>query len=110
MADPAPTVTSRTPADGATDVPVTTNPTATFDIPMDPYSFKTSSVQVLKPTGTTVPLVPRYNAGSKTVTFDIVNVLQPATLYRVRITTAVKSAQGVPLAAEESWSFTTAAA
>jgi Big-like domain-containing protein len=107
MPDPAPTVTDRSPAEGAVDVPVTENPTATFDIPMDPYSMKTSSVQVVKPSGSLQPLVPRYDPATKKLTFDIVNVLNPLTLYRVRITTAVKSTQGVPLSAEESWSFTT---
>jgi O-glycosyl hydrolase len=108
---PVPTVTAVTPPSGNTGVLITSTVTATFSEAMDPLTV----------TGSTFTLTPQGGAAvTGTITADPTNTiftLTPTaplaynTTYTALITTGVEAASQVPevpLAADYSWSFTTA--
>ena len=103
-----PTVTSRTPAAGATGMPTSTSVTATFSESVDPASV---SVILRDPNGTAVagptPPLP-YDAASRTVTFTPSSALAAGTTYTATVSGAKDTAGNVMTAT--SWSFTTAPA
>ena len=103
-----PTVLANTPTDGALDVPLNGNASATFSEAMDPATLTASTFTVTS--GAVPVLVPG------TVIYDKPNakaVFQPSVLfssnskYTATITTGAKSVKGAALAAMRSWSFTT---
>lgn len=107
----APQVTATNPANGATGVPVTVSPTATFDQDMDASTFTSSSFRVVKVSApsTSIPATVSYNAATRTATLDPTADLEPATDYGLVVSTAVKSSAGVATTGS-STTFTTAAA
>ncbi|MDA0168656.1 Ig-like domain-containing protein [Solirubrobacter taibaiensis] len=107
-APPPATVTAVTPANGTTGVARGTAPTATFSRDMEPTTLTTTSATLRRPDGTAVSAAVTYDAATRKVTLTPSANLAYATTYTARIGTEVFSADGVPLAAPVSWSFTTA--
>ena len=103
----APTITQRTPADGATGVGQATNVAVAFSEPMNPTTIDTSSVRLrAQGAGSDVPASVSY-AGN-TATLDPNTDLLPGTTYEVTVAGTVEDANGNPLGADDTWTFTTA--
>src|SRR5205823_4049803 len=102
----APTVTGNTPAAGATGVATTVAPTATFSRTMDATTITGSSVTLTGPSGAVAATV-AYNSGTNTVTLTPSAALANNASYTVNLAATIKAADGVALASEVSWSFTT---
>ncbi len=109
-----PTITGLAPADGATGVATTVSPTVTFSEPIDPATISGATFSLVA-AGTTTPLAAAvtYDATSRTATLDPSATLADATTYTATVLggpTGVEDLAGIPLAADRSWSFTTAVA
>ncbi|MDP8952874.1 MAG: S8 family serine peptidase, partial [Actinomycetota bacterium] len=106
----APTVSGVSPADVATGVEGTANATATFSEDMDPSTLTTSTITVVKDDGTTTPVdaAVTYDAATKKATLDPSAELEAGAKYVATVKTGVKDKAGNPLAADKTWSFTTA--
>jgi hypothetical protein len=108
-----PTVSATFPTTGATGVPISAAPTATFSATMDPSTLTSATVQLLR-TGDSspTPVTFSYNAANQTLTLTPTSPLLSDSLYTVTITGGsggVKSVAGDPLAANFVWSFATVA-
>jgi Ice-binding-like/Bacterial Ig-like domain len=109
----APAVTVVAPLPNATAVPTnTTIITAAFTKAMDPTTLTTASFTLACPAGTplagTGPVT--YVAAGNVATLTLPAAGLPAnTVCTATVTTAAKDTSGVPLAADFSWTFTTAA-
>ena len=101
-----PTVTAKTPAAGATNVPATTNVTATFSEDVQP---PTSSTFKLKISGTTkvVTATVTYDPSTRTATLHPNAALNAGTKYAATLTAGNKDLAGNALKST-SWSFTVA--
>ena len=107
-----PTITSRTPASGATSVPSTSDITATFSQAMNPATINGSTVSLRGPGGSLVAATVSYSAAQQQAILDPTASLQDSTTYTAAIKGGPGGAAdlaGNPLAADSSWSFTTAA-
>lgn len=100
-----PSITNRNPASGATGVATGTPVTVDFSETMNVASIGTSSF-TLKQGATSVS--GSVSATSLSATLTPSSSLTPGTAYTVTVTTAVQDDEGVALASESSWSFTTA--
>ncbi|WP_091073367.1 DUF4082 domain-containing protein [Microlunatus sagamiharensis] len=98
-----PTLSSRAPAAGATNVGLGTNVTATFARAVTTTGL---SITVKAPNGSTVAGSGTYSATTRTLTFDPSADLTSSTTYTV--TVSATSSGGVPMTSPASWSFTTA--
>ncbi|MDQ1057684.1 hypothetical protein QFZ23_001585 [Arthrobacter globiformis] len=108
----APTVTATSPAAGAPGVAVTANVTGTFSEAMNASTF-TSGTFTLKAGATTVPAAVTYNSTDRVATLNPDTGLTAGTTYTATIrgtSGGVKDAAGNALAADKTWTFTTAAA
>jgi methionine-rich copper-binding protein CopC len=105
----APTVTSTVPADLATNVSPGVVVSATFSEAMDPATINGTTF-TLRATvsGTAVTGTVAYNAGTNTATFTPSAPLPGGTNYTATITTGATDQAGNPLAANKTWTFTTA--
>jgi uncharacterized protein YxeA len=105
-----PTISSTSPADGATNIPITTAVVAVFNEPMLTSSF-TASTFFVKASGSSTNVAgPRWldsSSGYKTAVFRSSSNLNPSTTYVATITTGVKDAAGNSLTKSKTWSFTT---
>ena len=104
-----PLVSTVTPANGATGVPVTTTVTATFDEAMDPATITASTFTLTYGSGTAVPASVSYNASSKTATLTPSSSLPTGQTFTATVksgASGVKDAAGNPLAADKTWTFT----
>ena len=106
-APPAPTVTSRAPAASATGIPTYVTPTATFSRAMDATTFTGQSFLLRDPSNNVVSATVSYDSGTQTARVTPTSLLSPATVYTAQLTSAVRAADGTPLATT-SWTFTTA--
>ena len=99
-----PTITSRTPATGATGVATAANVTATFS---EPVQAGSAVVELRTPGGALVAGATTYDAASRTVTLDPTATLGTSSTYTATVSGARDAAgnQMDPV----SWSFTTAA-
>ena len=107
-----PQVASVTPADGAGDVPTGTKPTVTFDEPMDASTITSSTLTLKDDLGQATAASVGYDAASKTATLTPAAALALGHTYTVTVasgTAGVKDAAGNALAADWTWSFSTAA-
>ena len=107
-----PAITSRTPASGAAGVPTTDNVTATFSEAVDPATITGSTVELRDPSNVPVSATVSYAAGQQLVTLDPTASLESSTTYTAKIKGGpggVADLAGNPLAADSTWSFTTAA-
>ncbi|MGC1799485.1 MAG: Ig-like domain-containing protein, partial [Solirubrobacterales bacterium] len=103
-----PTITQRTPAPNATDVPRNTNVDVQFSEPMNPATINSSTVRLRKQgSGTDVAASVSYSG--TTATLDPNADLDPSAVYNVTVAGTVTDANGIPLGADDSWSFATAA-
>ena len=103
----APTVSSVSPASGATNVARNTSVTAEFSEKMDPATLTTSTVTLVK-NGTTTPIsaTVSYDDSTKIVTLKPSSNLAAKTKYTVKLSGGVKDLAGNALA-PYTWSFTT---
>ena len=107
----APTVTSTTPANGATGVAVGVSPTAVFSESMDPSTLTTSTFTLVKQ-GTSTPLAAAvsYDAPSRTATLDPTAALELSAAYTATVkggSGGVKDLSGNQLAGDFSSTFQT---
>jgi len=100
-----PTVLSNTPAGGDTGVPVDGSVSATFSEAMDPSSLTASTFTLTS--GAAVAIEGTVSYADSTVVFWPAAHLAINRSFTATITTEVKSATGVELAANYAWSFTT---
>lgn len=98
----APTVTATVPADGTTDVAVTTTISVTFSANMNRAT--TEGALVSAPT---IDCAFEWNDTDTTLTCTPDNPLTAATTYNVTITTEATDGDGVPLAEDHTFAFTT---
>ena len=109
----APTISSRTPGVGAGNVPIGSNVTATFSEAMDPTTIDGGRVELRGPGDTLIPATVSYSTSQRRVTLEPTRLLKSSTTYTATIKGGpggVTDRAGNPLAADSSWSFTTAAA
>ena len=108
-----PTVTAVTPLTGATGVSVGANVVATFSEQMNPATITTTTVELRNASSALVPATVSYNSLNRTATLDPSGPLANLTAYTATVkggAAGVKDVAGNPLAADVTWSFTTAAA
>ena len=104
-----PTVTSTSPVNGATGVSQGATVNATFSEAMDPTTIN-SATFVLRDSGNTVvPAAIAYTASTHTAVLTPTSSLAASTTYTATLTTGLKDLSGNALAANYTWSFTTAA-
>ena len=108
----APTISSRSPASGATGVSATTNVVVTFNEDMDSTTINTTTVQLRNPAGTVVTAVVTYNTATRQATLSPPVTLAAFTIYTVTVrggTTdpRVKDGAGNALASTSTWQFRT---
>jgi hypothetical protein len=100
----APSVTTVNPANGATNVPVTSAVNATFSEAMDPLTISTASFTVQGVTG-----LVSMGADNTIATFVPFSALTNNTTYTATLTTAARDLAGNALAISKVWTFTTEA-
>jgi Domain of unknown function (DUF4082)/Bacterial Ig-like domain/Bacterial Ig domain len=108
-----PTVTSTSPASGATGIATAATVLATFSEAVDPASVTAANFQVSGPSSTAVPGVVTYDGATRTARFTPSSALAASTAYSVTVkggSSGVKDLAGNALAADVTWSFTTGAA
>ena len=98
-----PSVTSVTPASGATGIAVSVAPTATFSQAVTP---STASFTVVDSGGNTVAGSVSFNAADTVATFTPTNPLGAGVTYTATVSGA-QNASGTPMSSPFSWSFTT---
>ncbi len=104
---PAPSVSSTSPVDAATNVALSAKPSALFDMAMSPLSATTFTLNQ----GTTlVPGSVATSADGMTATFAPSSALTPNSVFTATVTTGAMSMAGGVLMAKHTWSFTTTAA
>lgn len=101
----APTVASTNPADTAIDVPLNRNVTAVFSEIMDITTIKANTFTLTDADSAEVAGTVTYLG--TTATFNPADALEANTEYTAVISTDASDLAGNPMAAEESWSFTT---
>jgi hypothetical protein len=109
-----PTVASTSPADAATGVSISSRVTARFNEAMASSSISTSSFSLTDTTDSAaVAASVSYDATTKTATLDPTAGLAPLHTFQATIrggSTGVTDAVGNPMAADATWTFSTAAA
>jgi hypothetical protein len=100
----APVVISTDPANGATQVVLNKTVTATFSVPMNPWTI-TSSTFTLK--HGTISVDGSVSYSGTTATFKPSSLLLANTVYTGTITTGAESEAGIALAENYVWTFTT---
>jgi hypothetical protein len=105
-----PTVASRAPANGATNIAVGANVTVNFSEPMNAGSVNGSTFTVAPAGGAALAGTVTANAGGTGFTFNPAAALAPSTSYTVTVTTGASDLAGNTLAANDTWTFKTAAA
>jgi methionine-rich copper-binding protein CopC len=100
-----PSITNRTPADGATNVATNTTVTATFSEPIKTSTVDGTSFRVADPGNTAV--AGSFSFNGNTVTFTPSGGLNGQTEYTVSLSTGIQDLAGNPLSSATSWSFTT---
>ncbi|MGB7979561.1 MAG: DUF4082 domain-containing protein [Candidatus Nanopelagicales bacterium] len=109
-----PTVTSTTPTAGATDVATTAAVSAAFSESLDPASVSSSTFSLTGPGGSQVSATVAYDNATRTATLTPASALAPDTQYQATIRGGgtdprIKDLAGNALAADKTWTFTTAA-
>ena len=100
-----PSVVSTIPANGATNVAITTAISATFSMAMNPATITASSFTVTGPGGAAVAGAVTYTGS--VATFTPATNLANGTLYTATITTGAANLGGTPLRANYVWTFST---
>jgi Domain of unknown function (DUF4082)/Bacterial Ig-like domain/Bacterial Ig domain len=107
-----PTVSSVTPASGATGIGLTTTVTATFSEAMDSTTINATTFELRAPGNVLVTATVTYNSASRTATLTPTAALTQTTTYTATVKGGatdprVKDAVGNALASNFTWSFTT---
>jgi hypothetical protein len=108
-----PTITSITPAAGATGVSTATSVTATFSEAMNAATLTTTTFALRDAAGASVPATLSYNTSLRVATVKPSQVLSASTAYTATVSGGsggVTDVAGNALAANVAWSFTTGAA
>src|SRR6185295_9541410 len=110
----APTVLSKTPAAGAPGVSTATTVTATFSEAIAAATVNTTTFELRNAANTLVASTVTYDVASRTATLRPNAVLAADAVYTARLhggatDPRIKDVAGNALAADVSWSFTTAA-
>jgi len=100
-----PSVVSVTPAQGATDVVVNTNVTATFSVAMNPSTITSATFTLTSPGGTAVAGTVSYSGN--VATFTPAAVLAYGTTYTATITKGAATPGGAELLVNYVWTFST---
>jgi hypothetical protein len=108
-----PTISSFTPAAGATGVNVAANVTAIFSEALDAATVNNNTVELRDAANALVTATVGYDAATRTVTLDPAASLVEGAVYTARIRGGaadprIKDLAGNALAADATWSFTTA--
>jgi large repetitive protein len=101
-----PEVAEITPADGAMNVPVETDVTATFSEDMDQASVE-GNFELAEQGSAAVVATVSYDPSTKKATLTPDVDLKASTSYTATLTTDVRDKAGNPLASAKCWSFTT---
>lgn len=107
-----PLISAVTPADGDTDVTTSTKPMTTFDEAIDASTVTTSTFTLSDGTGS-VPATVAYDSATRTASLTPSAPLANDTTYSATVKggpSGVEDAAGNALAADRTWSFSTAAA
>ncbi len=104
---PALVISTHSPTAQATDTPLLSNITITFDTPLNAATVSGTSATLLGTNSIVIPAT--LSIDNQTITIDPANNLEPLTTYTVTITTAVNGTNGAALDNDYSWSFTTLA-
>jgi Domain of unknown function (DUF4082)/Bacterial Ig-like domain/Bacterial Ig domain len=109
-----PTITTRSPASGASGVSRTANIIVTFSEAMTASTIAGSTIELRDPANALVSAVVSYNATTRVATLNPGPTLRALTTYTVRVRGGstdprVKDAAGNAMAADSTWSFTTVA-
>ncbi len=102
-----PTVTSTTPAGGATGVASDVRLSATFDRRLTPSSVTTSTASLTTSSGSVVPATAAYDDASRTVTITPSSRLSQSATYTARLTTGILASDGTAMSSPYTWSFST---
>ncbi|HVF77100.1 MAG TPA: phytase [Solirubrobacteraceae bacterium] len=106
-----PTITSTTPATGASGVPVSTTVRAVFSELMSPATVTGTNFSLARQGQTaSVPATVAYDQATRTATLRPTAGLAPNATYTATVKTGVRDVSANAMAAPKSWSFTTAAA
>jgi RHS repeat-associated protein len=108
-----PTVASFSPAAGATNVNANANVIVTFSEAMTAATVNGATVELRDPSNALVSATVSYNAASLTTTLDPITSLSAGVTYTARVKgdgtdPRVKDVAGNALAADVTWTFTTA--
>ncbi len=108
-----PTVSSHVPATGATGVTASSAVTVTFSEALDPGTVSSATFELRDPLDASVPASVTYDSGTHTATLVPSAALDTLTTYTAIVhggtaDPRIKDESGNPLAADVSWSFTTA--
>ena len=104
-----PTVTSRSPADGATGVSPGTTVRATFSRTMDASTITSTSFKLTPQGGTAIAATVSYDPGTRIATLTPSVQLALSKTYTASLATTIRAQNGNPLASAVTWTFTTAA-
>jgi hypothetical protein len=105
-----PTVTTSSPANGATSVSVIASVTATFSKAITPGTITTSTVLLRDGTGASVSGVVTYDATTRSVRLQPASLLKSGTSFTATLkggTAGIKDLRGNALAGDVTWTFTT---
>lgn len=108
----APTITSRSPTPGATDVAIATTVIVTFSEAMNQATIVGTTNIRLAPDsapGSTVAATLSYNSATNAATLTPTAPLLNNVTYRVTVTTGVTDVAGNALASQTTWTFKTIA-
>ena len=107
-----PTVTSVSPASGATLVPATASVNAVFSEAVNTATISGNTFQLFGPSNSLVAATVTYSSGSQTATLQPNAALASSTTYTAVVSggvNGVKDAAGNAMTSNFTWSFTTAA-
>jgi hypothetical protein len=103
-----PKVINTMPADGATEVPITSLVSATFSEPMSSPTINTNTFTVKKADETTlITGIVSLSSDGKTAIFDSAQDFSPNTKYIAAIDIGAEDLAGNALVSAKQWSFTT---
>ncbi|MDX2253577.1 MAG: Ig-like domain-containing protein [Nitrospira sp.] len=103
----SPTVTTTTPVDGATNVPIAATIMGTFDEPLAPASVTATTFTLKDGANNQIP--GNITVNGSTAVFSLLpgSLMNYATNYTATLTTGVKDLAGNPIQSSYTWSFTT---
>ena len=109
-----PTVTAQSPTNNASGTNTGANVTATFSEAMDAATINANTFELRDPSNNLVPATVTYNAPTRVATLDPTSSLANSTTYTATVKGGAtdpraKDTAGNALAANVTWSFTTAA-